>query len=179
MKLKLFVVWIIFLTVGCVKQSEFTDDDDKLVVNPADIKVMNNLDVVPTKNGSESFFSKRINRHGLYVTYGITYEHRITKEKLRWTTSIQKFHKKESLNTLLNGSSVIKAIHKSYIVKLDLNKLGFDDGYCINGPDNFILQLKRDNMLYSIDAEGKWDLELKRVLKELDKHLDELVKRPL
>ncbi len=174
MKFLIYIGLISLFFVGCVQQVEFTSDDDKIIVTPSEVVHLSNEKIIPMKNGSNYFFSSRINNFGLYTSYSVRFIDTLTNNDLKWITQTNKFHNENDIKTLLNGSSALKKMYSKDVVELDFDKINADDGYCIKTPDHFMLKLKQGNMLCYIDAEGKWDIDIDKTIEVVLKHFEEL-----
>jgi len=95
--------------------------------------------------------------------------------KLKLRVTANKFFKAKDIDRLFKGESLMKSIYKDSVQNLELSDFGCEDGFFIETEDLFMIELKKDKFLYSVQIEGLNDVKLddiKEVLSVKFKNLE-------
>ncbi len=166
---------LLVLLSSCVPILDLTGEDEQFMMTQKDIKNWSDYRIKPDKNKKEYFYSRAVNKFGLYAMYGIRLINN-QDNKIALRTKASKFYKEEDITRLFKINAKIKKLYKDSILNIDLAEYDCEDGYLIQTDNFFYLELKREHILYSIEIEGPNQLKLEDIKDGLLQKMEELEK---
>ncbi len=176
LKLKNILPLILLPLIFCcgMKFVELTADDEKFILTEKNVFMdLNDYKNNYEKNGRKYMFLKTINRFGLYTMYGVLLLDK-NNNSVRLRVNANKFHFAKDIDKLFKSELMMKKIYKDSVQALDLAGFYCDDGFYIKSKDMFVIVLKKDKVLYSVNIEGANEVELDDIREALSIKLGNL-----